>query len=413
MRKILCLTLLLLALYCSAASAEVVKISFVKPSQPTATPVPTVIPAPQPTQSVTVPPAAAPQETAMAETTAAPESAASPFPEPAAAAESVEILLSLAGDCTIAADEKYHSMPESFIGVMKAQGNDYSYPLALAQPWFAKDDFTLVNLECVLTDYARLRNTDLYMNFRGPASYVNILTQGSVEGVSMSNNHALDYGTDGLADSQANLTQAGIKWAYNNNYFTFERKGVKFAVFSFRRYYMEVYYQWLEEAIGRVKQEENVDFVIVCLHHGEEYEAKHNNYDQTRFAHHAIDYGADLVVGTHPHVLQGIEVYKNRLILYSLGNFSFGGNNRPYAASIPTAVMQVNLSFRQNSLESSQLTIYPFHATGTQPYSNYQPVPVTGAEAQEVMAIIQNDTPFQLNPYIEGQGAVQDIIYAK
>lgn len=325
----------------------------------------------------------------------------------------VEIVLSLAGDCTIAANEREHSMPESYIGVMAEHGNDYAYPLALAQPYFAQDDFTLVNLECVLTDHASYRNTDLYLNFRGPARYVNILTRGSVEGVSMSNNHALDYGTDGLEDCQSILSKAGVLWAYNNRYFTFERKGVKFAVFSFRRYYMEVYYKWLEEAIPRVKEEEGVDFVIVCLHHGEEYEVKHNDHDQTRFAHHAIDHGADLVVGTHPHVLQGLEVYKNRLILYSLGNFTFGGNNRPYPESIPTAVMQVNLVFRQNDLQSTQLTIHPFHNTGTQPYSNYQPTPVSGEAAQEVLDIIQNDTPFPLNPYVEGSGAVQDIIYAK
>lgn len=359
--------------------------------EPTATPVPAT---PDPEAPVT----------------AAPTAAATATPAPS---KEAEILLSLAGDCTLAADEKYHSMPESFIGVLAANGNDYRYPLALAQPWFAADDFTLVNLECVLTDYASLRNTALYLNFRGPASYVNILTQGSVEGVSMSNNHALDYGPEGLRDCQANLTAAGVKWAYNNNYFTFERQGVKFAVFSFRRYYMEAYYQWLEEQIPRVKSEEGVDFVIVCLHHGEEYEVKHNDYDQTRFARHAIDHGADLVVGTHPHVLQGIEVYKNRLILYSLGNFSFGGNNRPYESSIPTAVMQVRLNFTDQQLDSTQLTIFPFHATGTTPYSNYQPTPVYGAEAAAVMAILQNDTPFPLKPYIEGQGAVQDIIYAK
>ena len=377
MRKILCMALFLALLCSTAASADVVSLTITKSTAPTA-----------------VPPSSA-------------DSAENNDPG------EVHVLLSLAGDCTIAADEKYHSMEESFIGVMKAHGNDYGYPLALAQPYFANDDFTLVNLECVLTDRAGLRNTDLYLNFRGPASYVRILTQGSVEGVSMSNNHALDYGREGLADSQNNLSNAGVLWAYNDNYFTFERKGVKFAVFSFRRYYMEVYYQWLEEAISRVKQEEDVDFVIVCLHHGEEYEAKHNDYDQTRFAHHAIDYGADLVVGTHPHVLQGIEVYKNRLILYSLGNFSFGGNNRPKAASIPTAVMQVDLRFSQKSLDSTQLTIFPFHATDTQPYNNYQPIPVTGDAAQEVINIIQSDTPFQLNPFIEGQGAVQDIIYAK
>lgn len=324
-----------------------------------------------------------------------------------------EIVISLAGDCTLAADEPLHGSPDSFVGVMNAMGNDYGYPLALAQDLFSNDDYTLVNLECVLTDQWQLRNTSLYLNFRGPASYVNILTQGSVEGVSMSNNHALDYGIDGLRDCQRILTDAGVQWAYNNNYFTFERKGVKFAVFSFRRYYMEAYYTWLEEAIPRVKDEEGVDFVIICLHHGEEYEEKHNDHDQTRFAHHAIDHGADLVVGTHPHVLQGIEVYKDRLILYSLGNFSFGGNNRPFAASIPTAVMQVKLTFDGKRLFSSQLTVWPFRATGTEPYSNYQPTPVTGAAAQEVMDILQRDTPFPLQPFIEGQGAVQDIIYAK
>ena len=335
-----------------------------------------------------------------------------PAPTPAPTPEPVEVVISLAGDCTIGADEKLHGKSDSYIAVMKAQGDDYSYPLAYAQPYFSGDDFTLVNLESVLTDQRRFRREEIGMNFRGPAAYVNILTQGSVEGVSMSNNHALDYGPDGLKDCQRILDEAGVQWAYNNKYFTFERKGVKFAVFSFRRYYMEVYYQWLEEAIPRVKQEEGVDFVIVCLHHGEEYEVKHNDYDQTRFAHHAIDHGADLVVGTHPHVLQGLENYKNRLIIYSLGNFTFGGNNKPYAQSIPTALMQVRLVFDQNALQSTQLTIYPFHSTGTQPYNNYQPTPVTGAEAEEVMSIIQFDTPFALNPYVEGQGAVQDIIYA-
>ena len=323
-----------------------------------------------------------------------------------------EIVMSLAGDCILGSDEPLHGASDSFVGVMKALGNDYSYPLALAQDLFASDDYTLVNLECMLTDKKQYRNTELYTNFRGPAEYVNILTQGSVEGVSMSNNHALDYGQGGLKDCQNNLDAAGVQWAYNQTWFSFEKDGVEVAVFSFRRYYMEKFYTWLEKEIARIKAEEGVDFVIVCLHHGVEYDARHNDYDQERFAHHAIDSGADMVVGTHPHVLQGIEVYKNRLIFYSLGNFSFGGNNKPFAASIPTAVMEVRLVFENEALYSSQLTIHPFHATGTTPYSNYQPTPVTGEAAQQVMDILQSDTPFPLNPYIEGAGAVQDIIYA-
>ncbi len=326
--------------------------------------------------------------------------------------EQVEIVLSLAGDCILGSDEPLHYAEDSFVGIMRANGNDYSYPLALAQDLFANDDFTLINLECVLTDKKQGRNNELFTNFRGPADYVNILTEGSVEGVSLSNNHALDYSQLGLTDCQKNLDAAGIQWAYNKTYFTFERKGIKFAVFSFRRYYMEMFYTWLEKEMSRIREQEDVDFIIVCLHHGEEYKTKHNDYDQERFAHHAIDFGADLVVGTHPHVLQGIEVYKNRLIFYSLGNFSFGGNKEVKEAANPTAVMEVRLTFSQNELYSSQLIIHPFHESGTSPNNNYQPTPVSGDDAQDVMNRLQDDTPFTLNPYIEGEGAVQDIIYA-
>ena len=322
------------------------------------------------------------------------------------------LLISLAGDCILGTDNPIHGEDDSFVGIMRAQGNDYSYPLKLAQHLFANDDFTLVNLECMLTDKEKYIDSSLWTNFRGPAAYVNILTEGSVEGVSMSNNHALDFKVDGLWDCQKNLDNAGVLWAYNTDSFTFEKDGVKVAVFSFRRYFMEKYWNWIETEFPRIKEEEGVDFIIICLHHGTEYQVKHNDEEQTRFAHHAIDYGADLVVGTHPHVLQGIEVYKNRLILYSIGNFSFGGNKQPKPPSIPTAVFQVNLEFDEAGLYSSQLTIHPYHATGTQPMNNYQPTPVTGEAAQEVMDILQNDTPFPLNPFVEGEGAIQDIVYA-
>lgn|GEM_PF-606419 len=398
------LTLILL-LMCAASHAEGFPVIPAKITPITATPyAPPASPAPVPADSE-IPSVPSPQPDASA------PSPSSQTEEP----ERIQVLLSLAGDCTLGSDEPLHGMEDSFVGILRSRGYDYRYPLALAQPLFSQDDFTLVNLEGIFTDKAFLRNTDLYLNFRGPAAFVDILTLGSVEGVSMSNNHALDYGASGLEDCQQILDDAGVQWAYNSRYFVFERNGIRFAVFSFRRYYMEVYYQWLESAIPQVKQQQDVDFVIVCLHHGEEYEVRHNDHDQTRFARHAIDSGADLVVGTHPHVLQGIEIYKERLILYSLGNFSFGGNNRPYEASVPTAVVQVLLTFDPDSrgLYATQYTIWPFHATGTVPYSNYQPVPVTGTDALEIMAIIQNDTPFPLRPFEEGKGAVQDIIYAR
>ena len=205
------------------------------------------------------------------------------------------VRMTLVGDCILGSDEPLHSEKDSLVGMIRAMGNDYAYPFKYAKDFFEQDDYTLINLECVLTDKKSYKNASLYTNFRGPADFVNMLTQNSIEGVSLSNNHALDYGQGGLKDCQKNLTEAGIQWAYNTDTFTFERNGVKFAVLSFRRYYMEMYYQWIEKEIPRMKAEDGVDFVIVCLHHGEEYQDKHNDKDQTRFARHAIDSGLALI----------------------------------------------------------------------------------------------------------------------
>ena len=205
------------------------------------------------------------------------------------------VRITLVGDCILGSDEPLHSEKDSLVGMIRAMGNDYAYPFKYAKDFFEQDDYTLINLECVLTDKKSYKNASLYTNFRGPADFVNMLTQNSIEGVSLSNNHALDYGQGGLKDCQKNLTEAGIQWAYNTDTFTFERNGVKFAVLSFRRYYMEMYYQWIEKEIPRMKAEDGVDFVIVCLHHGEEYQDKHNDKDQTRFARHAIDSGLALI----------------------------------------------------------------------------------------------------------------------
>lgn len=156
------------------------------------------------------------------------------------------VRMTLVGDCILGSDEPLHSEKDSFVGMIRAMGNDYAYPFKYAREFFEQDDYTLINLECVLTDKKSYKNGSLYTNFRGPADFVNILTQNSVEGVSLSNNHAMDFGQGGLQDCQKNLTEAGVQWAYNTDSFTFERNGVRFAVLSFRRYYMEKYYQWLE-----------------------------------------------------------------------------------------------------------------------------------------------------------------------
>ena len=130
-------------------------------------------------------------------------------------------------------------------------------------------------------------------------------------------------------------------------------------------------------------------------------------------AHYMIDAGADLVIMHHPHVVQGYEIYKNRTICYSLGNFCFGGNKKVRA--IESLVVQADLTFADDGTYlGQQLRLYPAHISGTPEDSNFQPVPVTGEAAQAVMTLVQRDSDMTLNPYSDELGyALQDYVPAE
>ena len=162
---------------------------------------------------------------------------------------------------------------------------------------------------------------------------------------------------------------------------------------------------WAKEEIARLKQEEGVNAVVFTFHAGQEY-GKHRNQAQETYAHYMIDAGADLIIGHHPHVVQGMEIYNNRTICYSLGNFAFGGNKEVRA--LETVVVDVALTFDDaGNYLGQQLTLYPANISGTYPENNYQPVLVSGDAAQDVMALIQNDTDYELAPYTDEAGCAQ------
>ncbi len=102
--------------------------------------------------------------------------------------------------------------------------------------------------------------------------------------------------------------------------------------------------------------------------------------------------------------------------LHSIGNFVFGGNTGVKEIKenlrLPGYVAQFDLVFEDNVYTGHQLTIWPIHISGTYPENNYQPVLVSGDDAEEVMKMIQNDTNITLNPYVEGKGAVQEFVPA-
>lgn len=323
-----------------------------------------------------------------------------------ATAETRSIRLTFAGDCTLGNHEGWMNHSVGTFKVMQQEQGNYTYFLEKCRPIFANDDYTVVNLEVVLADTPKGKREGRKWNFRGTTDYVRILTEGGVEAVTLGNNHAQDFGSTGLKSTKETLKKAGVDYCVDKEVCLFEKDGIKIAFMGFWESSFHSKLKWIKQEIPRLKQEEGCAAVVVLYHGGNEYKQKHSK-EQEKDLRAAIDAGADLVVGHHPHVIQGMEVYKNRTIFYSLGDFCYGGNRKPRAIEYPTFVAGVEMHFDDTGYLSQQVTIHPFRISGTAPRNNYQPYPVTGEEAEEVMRLIQNDTPFELAPYVEGQGAVQ------
>ena len=324
-----------------------------------------------------------------------------------AAEAATTIKISFAGDCTLGADPDWYNYGRSYIKVIEKEG--MAYPFSLVKSLFEKDDLTMVNLEGVFKDNTADKRRHVKYNFRGPTSFAQILPLGSVELVTLANNHTLDYGKSGLASTQKALTEVGVDYCIDQTVYYYEKDGARIAFIGFSRYSYNTHKRWLRTALPEMK-ENGVDFVIVNLHAGNEYSTAIYPVAR-RIAHELIDLGADLIIGHHPHVLQGMEIYKNRPILYSIGNFSFGGNWRLNIASLDTVVVQADIEFDDKGYLSQQITFFPAHSSGTVEFNDYRPLLVTGEAADRVMEKIQKSTEFPLNPFVEGIGAVQDKLF--
>ncbi len=239
-------------------------------------------------------------------------------------AEVKSVTISATGDCTLGRAQ-IHGYSGSFDDYYDKYGESYFFQGV--KEIFEADDFTLINLECVLTN-ADKRVEKTY-NLKGDPSYTGILTSSSVEGCSFGNNHNYDYGQQSYDDTINALKDAGLSYAVNEQigtYKTEEGITIGFVSTSLLSGAPERM-AYLTDGISRLK-EEGADLIIACCHWGVEGE-HYANADQVSKAHALIDAGCDLVIGNHPHVLQGIECYKGKMICYSLGNFSFGGNSNP------------------------------------------------------------------------------------
>lgn len=295
----------------------------------------------------------------------------------------VSLTLSVVGDCTLGTDETF-DYDTSLNAYYENYGADYF--LQNVKDIFSTDDLTIANFEGTLTDSDE--REDKTFAFKAPASYASILTGGSVEAVNTANNHSHDYGEQSFDDTLAALDDAGIVHFGYDETAVMDVKGIKVGLVGIYELYDHLEReQQLKDNIAKVKAD-GAQLIVVIFHWGNETETVPDS-NQTTLGRIAIDEGADLVCGHHPHVLQGIETYKGRNIVYSLGNFCFGGNSSP--SDMDTMIYQQTFTIDADEVKKDNVTnIIPcsISSAAYDGYNNYQPTPAEGDEATRILGKI-------------------------
>ena len=310
------------------------------------------------------------------------------------------ITLTFTGDCTIGSEEQIREAPDSFDSVAEQEG--FSWFFANFREMFSEDDCTVINLEGVLSDSGSGEKTKKTYRFRGRTGFAEILTDASVELAGLANNHIADYGAQGMKNTISTLEKAGIGWAHSKDTYTLEKDGIRICFFAVDNGLHNTYKEVLRKKIAGIKAGGEANAVVVLYHNGNEYDARHS-VRQSQAADFYIDAGADLVVMHHPHVVQGIGIRNNRTILYSLGNFVFGGNREirtvnyrgiREVSSLYGLVAQVKLHFGNSGKYLGQQTVlYPVYTSSAAPRNNFQPFRLNAEQAEPVIDAIRYDTP--------------------
>lgn len=297
----------------------------------------------------------------------------------------VEIKISAAGDCTLGYDSKY-GYYNSFMDEFYKQKKDYSYFFKNVKDIFANDDLTIVNFEGTLTNATKPAIKTF--TFKGLPEFTNILKEGSIEAVNLANNHTYDYLNQGYKDTVNYLNKSGIQYFGRENRRITEVKGIKIGLLG--------YEGWSNTKTLRNKIKNDIKYlkskgakiVIVSFHWGQEGK-NYANSTQKSLGRYTIDCGADLVLGHHPHVIQGIENYKGKKIIYSFGNFCFGGNKNPKDKD--TFIYQQTFKFEDGKLvDSKSYNIIPASISSVSYRNNYQPTLLKGKDAQRVLNRIKS-----------------------
>lgn len=314
--------------------------------------------------------------------------------------EVIKITISATGDNTLGSNQI-----DGYAGSFHEYYDKYgpTYFLSKVQDVIGKDDFTIFNCEGTLTESDNRVHKSY--NHKGKPEYVSVFTSSSVEAVALMNNHIMDYGEQGRDDTIATLEEAGMGYAMSgegiSHYGLYETdKGIKIGYVSLA---------WGDDRDGTLKhgmdklKKEGATIFVAFLHWGTMKTHKIENA-QINLGHLAVDLGYDVVVGCHPHYLQGIEIYKDTPIVYSLGNFCYGGNANPKDKD--SMIWQQTFTFvdgvKQDEVDAR---VIPCRLSSITERNDFCPVVLEGSEATGLLERLSTYCE-QVNTYVDNEGRV-------
>lgn len=292
----------------------------------------------------------------------------------------VSITISAAGDVTMG---NYLGQDYSYSFRQTADATeDDGYFFQNVFDFFSSDDMTIVNLEGPLTTAEAHREGQTYC-ISGDPSYARFLTAGSIEAVSMANNHRLDYLEQGCRDTVKAVEAEGMVYAYDKNVGIYETNGIVIGIVSVNEVEQGAGVESIVKQGIETLEEQGADLILVCCHWGIEREYYPEDY-QKNLGRKCIDWGADLVLGCHPHVIQGIEEYQGKYIVYSMGNFCFGANRNPVDKDC--IIFQQTFVFEDGALlDDGEIRVIPCSVSSVSNLNDFKPTPATGSEAERII----------------------------
>lgn len=265
-----------------------------------------------------------------------------------------------------------------------------SYPLIYLKDFLETFDYRFCNLECPIAKEGDIHPDKKYV-FLGKPRHIELLKYADINGVSLANNHACDYGKSALLYTVKNLISNGISITGAGETIgaahmpaVIEKNDINIAIMAYTSIaYDDSFAGENSPGVARARIDliaEDIEqfkefykFVIVSIHWGDEY-SDYPNRKQINLAHQIIDNGADAIIGHHPHIFQGVEIYKNKPVFYSIGNFIFGSVNEDIKNNI-----LVSITFSKKGIKLFR--IYPINGNTTKTPFQYRLL--KGKEAQK------------------------------